>query len=311
MGHLHVSQVLLSNSLQDPEVVNFVKNNILLSYKENFKNHTDEVDGMIKEAFARLAQCQNNGTNFANLENTVSDLTKNLFRATDKNFWFYQEYQKYKVNTRPLKDLNKIESQIHGKHILDFGSGGGYLALALSKRGYDVTTTDVLDYRIGDALKLPFTLMNMPDKLPDYNKNYDTVIAKTVFHHIDSPFIVKIISGLSKITHRLIIEEDTYDIPMELEGVQDAYRTQEQLQAFVALEKQKQKKALVLLDFFANNIALGIPDINCPFEFKTVSEWKSTLDECGFNLTNVIFSGFESGKMHRNCQVWMMCDRKE
>ena len=38
-----------------------------------------------------------------------------------------------------------------------------------------------------------------------------------------------------------------------------------------------QQQVLALIDFFANAIAQGIPEMNMPFEFKTVPGWEQVL----------------------------------
>ena len=66
---------------------------------------------------------------------------------------------------------------------------------------------------------------------------------------------------------------------------------------------------LALIDFFANAIAQGIPEMNMPFAFKTVSEWERVLLQNGFRVTRRIVAGFEPGRMHKSCHVWLVCER--
>ena len=64
-------------------------------------------------------------------------------------------------------------------------------------------------------------------------------------------------------------------------------------------------QVLVLIDFFANAIAQGIPEMNMPFEFKTVSGWEQVLLQNGFRVNRTVVAGFEPGLMHKSCHVWL------
>ena len=49
--------------------------------------------------------------------------------------------------------------------------------------------------------------------------------------------------------------------------------------------------------------------MNMPFEFKTVTEWERVLLENGFTVNKSLVVGFEPGRMHKSCHVWMVCRR--
>ena len=66
------------------------------------------------------------------------------------------------------------------------------------------------------------------------------------------------------------------------EGLAERLKTQPLLGTFVAMPLDMQHQALVLIDFFSNAIAQGIPEMNMPFEFKTVTEWQQVLLRNGF-----------------------------
>ena len=66
---------------------------------------------------------------------------------------------------------------------------------------------------------------------------------------------------------------------------------------------------LALIDFFANAIAQGLPEMNMPFEFKTVTKWEQVLLQNGFRVNKSLVAGFEPGLMHKSCHVWLVCER--
>lgn len=67
---------------------------------------------------------------------------------------------------------------------------------------------------------------------------------------------------------------------------------------------------LVLVDYFGNSIAGGIDEMNFPFVFQTPRSWKTMFETCGLHLQKSILDCYETGKMHKCCQVWMVFDRQ-
>ncbi len=49
--------------------------------------------------------------------------------------------------------------------------------------------------------------------------------------------------------------------------------------------------------------------MNMPFEFKTVTEWERVLLKSGFRVNKSLVAGFEPGRMHKSCHVWLLCER--
>lgn len=191
---------------------------------------------------------------------------------------------------------------------MDFGCGGGYLALQLERNGYKVFGTDVIDYRFDGTRHIPFIKMTSPTEIPAEENSVDTVVAQTVLHHIDGENIPTILKSLRKIASRLLLKEDTFDLPLALE-VQKNKLGQPMLTFFSGLSSKSQFQSLALLDYFANAIALGIPEMNLPFQFRSISEWETLLRSNGWQIVEVKLTGFEEHRMHKSCQAWLVCDR--
>lgn len=307
---LHINERILNEVFGRKEVVAFVRKAITDSYVELHKGHEQEVAQMVDKAFKLLVESNKKDKSIENLQETAENISRNIFHTDDKAFWFNTDYKNYKLNIRPDKDLAKIEKFINGKTILDYGSGGGYLALRLENKNYSVYTTDVLDYRTEKAFTLPFKKITEPDKIPDFDMVFDVIIAKTTFHHIESKYTKRVINDLSRKGKRLVIEEDIYAPTNKINGFDEAYAKQPLLRDFLRLAPEDQKRCLILNDFFSNNIALAVSDISCPFEFKTMDEWRVYLEKNGWLVKDTVFSGYEDGKMHRTCQAWIICESK-
>jgi SAM-dependent methyltransferase len=95
-------------------------------------------------------------------------------------------------------------------HILDIGSGVGFVADGLMHLGHDVTMLDVADHslipgkpsRIYDGVTLPYP-----------NDAFDVALLLTVLHHISNP--EHTIAEAKRVARRVIIIEDIYETERE------------------------------------------------------------------------------------------------
>lgn len=303
---------ILRDALLSEAPLNFFIKAIKLSYVEFYHEHATELNNMIDQSVSLLRDSQKDGESVEKLYQAVERAKSECFKKGDNLYWFNSAYAKYKVDIRPKKDLKLIGEFIKGKKILDLGSGGGYLAMELTKRGFDVTMTDVLDYRVPQALSIPFKKMESPSTIPFPTDYFDCIIVKTVLHHVDEENIPKLISEIARVARRVIVEEDTYCLEESMPQLADMQKEQPLLKEFCGMSCEDQKKSLALLDYFANAIALGslgVPEINFTFQFKPVEEWKKLFGVQKLILKHTKLFGFSEGKMHKNCQVWMIYDR--
>jgi SAM-dependent methyltransferase len=294
-------------SLRNRQVVDFVRASLKTGYHEFFTEQAEQVDDMLDEAFESLTGSQRDRVNPAGLLHATSNLLEHTYRKHDGSFWFNQKYHQYKTQTKPEIDFRQLAGLISGNSVLDYGCGSGYLAARLAKAGYNVFTTDVMDYRYAEAKHLPFIPMSSPTDIPLPNLPIDTALVHTVLHHINSDNLQPVLRRLATIAPHLLIKEDTYDLPEALEGLNERIADQPLLWAFVRLPRDAQYQVLVLIDFFANAIAQGLPQMNMPFEFKTMSEWERILELCGFKVLKLLVTGFEPGRMHKSCHVCILC----
>jgi hypothetical protein len=172
-----------------------------------------------------------------------------------------------------------------------------------------VHCTDVLDCRDQIAAHIPFIKMEKPDSVPFETTTFDSTIVKTVFHHIDNSDLLPILSKLRKISKRLIIKEDIYGVAEEdfLEG--DILEKDILLREYIQLGKISQLHALIIVDFFGNVLAHGIENMELPYNFKTISEWKSLMNAAGFKIKQIKWYGFDhKTKLHQNLQAWIICE---
>jgi SAM-dependent methyltransferase len=301
----------VGEALRNPAVVEFVKASVRAGYREFFGAYTNEVCAMADRAFDWLAQSQSGGVDPEQLVKVTSALLEDTFRKSDPSFWFNRIYHQYKTEAKPELDFQQLQKLLPGDRVLDYGCGSGYLSARLAKGGYKVFTTDVLDYRYPEARHLPFVQMKSPTDISFPDDSVDVALVLAVLHHINPDDLSRVIQRLRKIARYLLIKEDTYGLPENIEGLTESLATQPLLRSFVAMTPTVQQQVLALIDFFANAIAQGLPQMNMPFEFKTAPEWRRVLLENGFEVKRNLTVGFELGRMHKSCHLWLLCERTE
>jgi SAM-dependent methyltransferase len=299
----------VADALQNPTVLEFVSATVKAGYREFFDMANGQVCAMVDRAFAQLAQSQQAGTNPAHLAKVTTELLEHTFRKADRSFWFNRIYHQYKTKTKPETDFQQLRNLLPGERVLDYGCGSGYLAARLARGGYKVFTADVLDYRYEEAQRLPFVQMASPTDIPYADDSVDVALVQAVLHHINPDDLSLVLRRLGKIAKYALIKEDTYGLPDHLEGLTETLKKQPLLRRFVAMPLAVQHQVLVLIDFFSNAIAQGLPEMNMPFEFKTVTEWQQVLPSNGFTVNKTLLVGFEPGRMHMSCHVWLLCER--
>lgn len=306
-------------ALHNQRAVSFVKHVLEDGYRHFFKPHEEEAVQMIERTFQVLAarSATINGESddryLDQLNEAFSAIHRVIFRKDDPSFWFNKIYTDYKRNVKSKKDFARIKEFIVGEKILDFGSGAGWFASELVNQGFKAATTDVLDYRpkgSKEIRRIPFYKMTSPVDIKYSNQTFDTTFSMSVLHHIDEENIALVIEKLSHITKRLIIKEDIVGPTSDIEGFEEAVEQQSLMKRFIDLGENVQKQSLILLDYFGNIIGQSIIDMNMPFQFKTVAQWKSLLSDNGFDTVKAILTGFETRKVHRSCEAFLICQSR-
>jgi SAM-dependent methyltransferase len=295
-------------TLQNLDVVSFVRDTLVAGYEPYFPAETEKVHTLVDQALGWLVASQRMGTNENGLIKATTDVIRDIYCKDDGSFWFNQTYRHYKTEIKPQTDIEQISPLIRGQRVLDFGCGSGYFSVGLDSAGFQVYTTDVLDYRYIEAKQLPFVKMQSPTEIGYPDNSIDTTIIQAVLHHISSADLGLILEKLAKVTKRLLIKEDSYGLSDDLPGLVEIKAEQPLLARFLIMPHPIQFQVLVLIDYYANAVAQGIPEMHMPFKFRTPSQWWQVLTEYGFNIEHTLVAGFESGRMHQSCHIWLVCE---
>ena len=288
-----------------PQVVDFARWVILSSYTECTPGVEPQTAALLETAFAHLTGSCTDPRRF---QESIEYLVKDVFRKPEPDFWLNKIYHHYKQTIKPLRRYSHLEPYLKGSRVLDLGCGDGLTSAELSRRGYRVSLTDVIDYRDEDVRDLPFRLMSDPTRIPYSNEGFDTVLIMAVLHHVLEEDLLPLLADLRKTGARLIVEEDCYVAPEDLLDVQERRAIDVQLERFLSLSVENQFRYLMFIDFFANAINQGNAEMEIPFNFRTVSGWKELFASCGFQLSQTLVLGFQKGNFNRSCHVWYVLD---
>ena len=281
---------MLGRCLARDNVVDFATRVKLRDYASCSAEQQSEVAATYDRAIGLLRGSTYDRTAF---DAAVGEIVGELFGYEDQEHWL-QHFHDY--DRRPLKfqhEFGLIAKYVIGETILDVGCGAGHLALTCARKGYAVATVDVLDYRADEARGLPFRLMDSPSTIPHRDAFAGTALVFSVLHHVDPEDLSSLLAEIRRISSRVIVREDVYDIPLEDPVWQNVAERDELLKEFATLPLDDQARVLELLDYFSNVFERGVVDMDFPFEFKGVSEWQRLFDEHGFRHEETVLIGFE------------------
>jgi SAM-dependent methyltransferase len=288
--------------LQHETAVNFSASLLENSYKSCFPDYVSDVPVLLDRAWGRLLDARDG----FELYEACGEVHRHLFKTEDPESWFGRGYSTYKSRSKPMQDFKNLAKAIKGKRVLDFGTGRGHLAVLIARAGFDCHTADVMDFRGPDAQALPFRQITSPSDVPYADDMFDSAIVKTVLHHVNAPDLTPLLMNLRRVAQRLIIEEDTYAVPVESLG---PLVKQAEIDKFHKLDDRDQFRVLTIIDLFGNAVAQGLVDMNFGCQFKRVSEWHSLFRSLGFHVSETQILGFQPGAIHQSCQVRFVVDR--
>jgi len=268
-------------------------------------HHANDLHAMVASIFHLLVETRQSEAEFAA---ALRHIQAHILRTDEPGFWFTQAYRHYKRDVKPLMRFSQIAPQLMGRRILDFGAGDGALANLLHRLGYQVTLTDVLDYRNTDAQALPFVPMIEPGIVPFADGSFDTALVLLTLHHIDPANLSSVLSGLRRVARRVVVEEECYALPSNLVGMNAALAHDALLGEFVAMTPSDQLDYLMLLDYFGNVVVGGLQQINLPFQFKTVDDWQAVFAKHGLVMVQALLLGFQLPYLHRSSHIWFALD---
>ncbi len=288
-----------------PSVVSFAQRVITQSYVECAPGQEDAMRDLLGQTFAALAGASHDEGTF---QAALTRVTTEIFRKPEPDFWFNRLYRDYKQHFKPADRFRQLRELLVGESVLDLGCGNGLTSANVHQHGYQPFLTDVLDYRDPRAQDLPFAPMTNPHLIPYPGQHFDTGLVFAVLHHVAAADLVPLLGELRRACGRVIVEEDTYQLPLTEAETLGALERDPMLREFVALPAEDQLRYLMFVDYFANAITQGLPQMEMPFNFKPVDEWLELFKTQGWQVCRALIKGFQPNYFNRSCHVWFVLD---
>lgn len=240
---------------------------------------------------------------------------------------FNEAYQNYRHNRKLTKRLKQLKPFLEGNSFCDIGCGGGDLIVFIKKNFPQFTEyagIDVLDWRT-DLVKEEINFQMLDFKQPGMKSlvRYDTLTCLAVLHHVGNTEeeISIFLNNIRTAIHtngKLIVEEDVI-LPRHQTDPNDDYSSQLNTLAtqqplfgeFLKLDEEEQRAVIILIDFLANCLSVGVPDMAFPCGFKTIDEWTGIFIKNNFKVEEVKVQGFVEGNFNRSPHVFFILTPNE
>ena len=289
----------------DPALTAFAERVITQSYAECVPGDEAALRDLLRRAFAALAEASHSAGAF---QAALTRVSADLFHTSEPDFWFNQRYRRYKRDFKPADRFRQLQPWLAGQTVLDLGCGNGLTSAIVRQHGYLPYLTDVLDYRAPEARELPFAPMPSPRQLPYPGQHFDTGLVFAVLHHVAADDLRPLLGELRRACGRVIVEEDTFDLPLAEPATAAALERDAMLRDFAALSSAAQRRFLMFVDYFANAITQGLPQMEMPFNFKPLRAWQALFAEQGWRVRETLIKGFQPRYFNRSCHVWFVLD---
>jgi ubiquinone/menaquinone biosynthesis C-methylase UbiE len=286
---------------KDDRAVDFLRRILKRNYSRFFTDHKEEAEQLVDDIFDILQEATNtNGDVLATFNDATEKIIEDLFHGHDPNHWYAQGYKHYKSVVKPKTFLDILEPHLVGPRILDFGTGRGYLAKLLISKGYKVGLTDVIDQLPNDCDNLDFRLMQDELSIPFENDQFDTVIVKTVLHHIEKENMKAIFTELKRVSKRLVIVEDLpFADDYIAKEINNGRIKDDLIKEFLYDLTQEQRLIICkIMDYFGNVLAQGLYYLNFPFNFHTKKGWENLGKEAELSIVDTASIAFQEVGLH-------------
>lgn len=316
-------------SFQNEKARDLVKKMMTHNYSEAILEHHpdhgsidstqiyNKCENLIHEVFGRLDDIRDQPEKLFPLFHQLS--RKNPDRDA---IWFEDfdiAYNHYKHHKKLFIRLEQLQPFLKGNSFCDIGCGGGDLVYFL-KNQYaqfkEYAGIDVLDWRTESVKnEINFQMLDFSKPNTISQQKYDTLTCIAVLHHVGntnesrSIFLNNIRSAITD-NGRLIIEEDVILPQTEVQSndsykkqVEDKIKDQPLFAEFVALDRNDQKDAIIIIDLLANSLSGGVPEMAFPCGFKSLNEWTELFNQNSFEVEDVVIQGFHKGIFNRSSHV--------
>lgn len=193
-------------------------------------------------------------------------------------------------------------------HIGDIGCGNNALAQFIITQRPAATAigTDLLPYQTEQSSRVTFIQQKIPTVIPLDSSRCDVICLMSVLHHIDTqhlPDFMMEIRRILKPNGTILVLEDSYS-----ETTPPLYQNGLLWKKFIAIEPSQRKKAISIIDWIGCVLASGDINMNLPYCFNTIDEWKNIFTQLNLTLVQNNFLGFIAKRFHFSPQTFFMLE---
>jgi hypothetical protein len=266
---------------------------------QNFQHLDPSIDSeeFKNRVAAFIYRCQNGREEFTQ-EAFHRFLGTDLSRKYNKAQELYKANLKYQTRLNLIKDFLPTDGSF-----LDFGGGDLRMGKLLQdSTNLTVHGCDEFDQRDSTTSSMPFYQVQDHTSLPDcVDGQFEGVSTVYVLHHVDSDKLGNVLDEIHRISKgNAVILEESFDIAQS-----ETKALCRKSKKYAQMTSEQQLQLLKLRDYFRNIVVRGITEMNMPFEFKRIPDWKKTFEQHGFQINDTKVLGFESdeGMSHSNFNV--------
>ena len=238
---------------------------------------------------------------------------------------FIDAYKNYKHKRKLFNRYQQLMPHLNGSSYCDIGCGGGDLVQYILQQHVEFTKAagiDTMDWRTPEIKSLiDFQMLDFTLKDSSSSISYDTLTCLAVLHHTGrmAKDMVNFLTNLKTAMNPkgiLIIEEDVIlprdeiadlvDISTQLDQLSE---NQTFLSLFISMSYEEQRDIIIAIDFIANCLSVGVPDMPFPCGFQTIRTWLEIFEKVELKLVDVSIHGFVQNNFNQSSHVFFILEK--
>jgi SAM-dependent methyltransferase len=194
------------------------------------------------------------------------------------------------LSDRSVRILRQIQEHVVGPKVLDYGCGDGEVGRLLYECSseYQVTLTDVMDYRAEAARVLPWRDLVDSKERARLTGDIDSALLLTVLHHCEDPG-ASLRHILSLRPRRIVTIESVYGLSRDdVRG--EAWKSPD-ADLWITLSHADQFRYACFWDWFYNKVVNS--GVIVPYNFLSPSGWSFRISALGYHEVMCTYLGID------------------
>ena len=270
---------------------------------------------------------------FSDLEKINPDELFSWFHQKSRNhsprdpIWFpefMEAYAHYKHKQKLANRYQTLKPFLKGSTYCDVGCGGGDLVahlLSMHPEFESAAGIDILDWRSPEVKeRIDFQMLDFTKQGVSSRASYDTLTCLAVLHHTGTSaesmvnFLCNVKTAMRPgsvliIEEDVILPSDEYESHHEvLIQIEQLKKEQPFLEGFLALSSEEQRDIIISIDFLANCLSVGVPEMPFPCGFQSLEQWLEIFNTTGLKVREVRIQGFVKNNFNQSSHVFFILE---